>query len=140
MSYLQRASSEPSFQKHGTLTFLNQENDPLIKIDIEIADDELEQARGLMWRTQMESTQGMLFIMDKLEEQSFWMLNTYIPLDIIFADANQQIVKIRANTQPKSLDQITSEFPALYVIEVVAGFCKQHNISEGDRFEFTQLQ
>ncbi len=81
----------------------------------------------------------MLFIMDREEIQSFWMLNTYISLDILFVDAEKRIVTIRPDTTPQSLDSVASDKPALYVVEVNAGFCKKHGISTGDRIEFELL-
>jgi len=136
----ERRTSTPQFQKDGELQFVDQSGDTLATIDIEIADDDLERSRGLMWRDRMAPNQGMLFIMEQPEPQTFWMLNTYLALDIIFADTNRNIVTIRPNTQPRSLDPISSDQPALYVIEVVAGFCQEHQVSVGDRFEFSRLQ
>ncbi len=136
-----KRTAYPQFQKDGELVFVSQTADEtLAQIDIEIADDDLERSRGLMWRRSMEEMQGMLFVMDEPEPQSFWMLNTYLSLDIIFADADQTIVKISPQTKPQALDPITSEAPALYVIEVLAGFCERHGIREGDRFSFSRLQ
>lgn len=127
----------PRFQKEGTLTFLQAENGESIKsIDIEVAQDELEIQRGLMYRRSMEPDQGMLFMMPIEEPQAFWMLNTYLSLDIIFVNSNMEIVKIQSNTQPRSLKSIPSQRPALYVVEVLAGFCAEHGISEGDRIIF----
>ncbi|MBK7874064.1 MAG: DUF192 domain-containing protein [Saprospiraceae bacterium] len=128
--------SGPRFQKEGTLQFIGSQEQIIQTIDIEIADNEFDQAQGLMWRKSMEEHQGMLFVMDKMEEQSFWMLNTYIALDIIFLDAHLKIVKIKANAQPQSLDAIKSERPAQYVLEVNAGYCEKYNIKEGDKIQF----
>lgn len=130
--------SGPQFQKEGILWFVQALGGKTVaQIDIEIADDDLTRTQGLMWRRSMEENQGMLFIMNAPEEQSFWMRNTYIPLDIIYIDDQKEIVKIRANTKPQSLDPITSEKPALYVVEVNAGFCERHGIREGDKIQFS---
>lgn len=130
----------PQFQKEGTLRFVQAASGKdLVQIDIEIADDDLTRTQGLMWRRSMEETQGMLFIMGVPEEQSFWMRNTYIPLDIIYSNDQKEIVKIRANTKPQSLSPITSERPAIYVVEVNAGFCNRHGIKEGDQIQFERL-
>ncbi len=128
----------PQFRKEGTLQFVRADGQPIRQIDIEIADTDMERARGLMWRRTLGSDQGMLFIMETLEPQSFWMLNTYLSLDILFVDADSTIVKIRPNTKPRSLDAVTSDVPALYVVEVNAGFCAQHGIREGDQIRFTK--
>lgn len=130
----------PQFRKEGTLWFIQMPSGKNVaQIDIEIADDDMTRSQGLMWRRTMGENQGMLFIMDKQEAQSFWMRNTYISLDIIFVNAQKEIVKIRTNTKPQSLDQVTSELPALYVIEVNTGFCKKYGIKEGDKIQFENL-
>ncbi|MEM1359282.1 MAG: DUF192 domain-containing protein, partial [Bacteroidota bacterium] len=84
----------------------------------------------------MEENQGMLFLMPSVKPQAFWMLNTYISLDIIFIGADKRIVKIRENTVPRSTDQVTSVAPAAYVLEVNAGYAQRHGLKEGDRVEW----
>lgn len=129
--------SGPQFQNEGLLSFLDASTgQPLQRIDIEVAQDELEIRRGLMYRQSMKPDQGMLFLMPVEEPQSFWMLNTYISLDIIFVNEAMEIVKIQANTEPRSLQSVPSERPAKYVVEVNAGFCAKHGIEEGDRISF----
>lgn len=133
-------SMEPTFTKEGELTLLSDTtNQPKASIDIELAEDEWEIREGLMYRKSMETRQGMLFIMGAEERQSFWMLNTYIALDIIFADREGTIVSIATNVQPHALDPVSSGQPAFYVLEVVAGFTAQHNIQVGDRFEWNRM-
>ncbi|MEN0004551.1 MAG: DUF192 domain-containing protein [Bacteroidota bacterium] len=127
----------PSFFKEGELQLLRQNTDEVIKaIDIEIADNDREQERGLMWRRSMEENQGMLFLMEAEEMQRFWMLNTYISLDIIFLNSNFEIVTIQKNTKPQSLDGVPSTKPAKYVLEVIAGFSDKYNLKEGDRISY----
>ncbi len=129
----------PQFQKEGSLEFIRQSDERILKtIDIEVAKNDLEIQQGLMWRRSMEADQGMLFLTPSEEPQSFWMLNTYLSLDIIFVNEAMKIVKIQPNTEPQSLKSIPSERPAKYIVEVLAGFCVEHGITEGDkvRFEF----
>lgn len=129
--------SGPVFIKQGELKFISQDGKKIIsQIDIELAANDEKRTQGLMWRRKMEDHQGMLFVMEEEELQSFWMLNTYISLDIIFIDQDRQIVTIRSNTKPQSLDPVTSDKPALYVVEVNAGYCSKYGISVGDRIEF----
>ena len=130
-------SYEIPFNKQGTLTFLSAEgNDTISVIDIEIADNDQRRARGLMYRKSMPENAGMLFIHDRAEIQSFWMKNTYIPLDMIFVDSDNKIVTIHANTQPLREWSYASTEPALYVVEVNAGYCAKNKIAEGDKIEF----
>ncbi len=125
------------FVKEGELVFFNKEGSKKIKkIDIEIADNEQEKMQGLMYRKYMPDTCGMLFIFDKEEPQSFWMKNTIIPLDIIFVDKNGKIVSIQKNTTPYSEKSIPSYKPAMFVVEVNAGFCDRYDIKQGDYISF----
>lgn len=129
--------SGPAFIKQGELKFISQDGKRNIsQIDIELAANDEKRTQGLMWRRKMEEQQGMLFVMERQEIQSFWMLNTYISLDIIFVNEQRQIVTIRSNTKPQSLDPVISDEPALYVVEVNAGYCRKHGISVGDKIEF----
>ncbi|HMQ50285.1 MAG TPA: DUF192 domain-containing protein [Saprospiraceae bacterium] len=126
----------PQFTKQGELTFVSASGEPLRKIDIEVKQNDVDRQQGMMWRKSMKDTQGMLFIMDRAEQQSFWMLNTYVPLDIIYVDENYRILNIAKNTKPQSLDPVFSKGAALYVVEVIAGFCDQYGIKAGDSIQF----
>jgi len=128
---------KPVFRRDGTLSFIEAASlKNIATIDIEIADNHEERMMGLMYRDTMHINHGMLFIFDTEEPQSFWMRNTYIPLDIIYANSSRKIVKIHHNTKIKSDDPIPSEKPSIYVVEVNGGFCKQYNIKEGDIIKF----
>ncbi len=122
-----------SFEIEGTLAFFNKKNKNLIsKINVEIANNDFEKARGLMHRRFMPENVGMVFISDEAKQQSFWMKNTHIALDLIFVDANSKIVQISANAIPYSEKSIPCEKKAKYVIEVNEYFCVNNNISVGD--------
>ena len=117
-----------SFKKEGELTFLkNQE-----KLTIEIADNEVETAQGLMYRRTMPDSCGMVFIFADSQPRNFWMKNTYLPLDILFLDESKKIVTIQANRTPFSEEQIPSFENAKYVLEVNAGYCKRKGIEKGE--------
>jgi uncharacterized membrane protein (UPF0127 family) len=64
------------------------------------------------------------------------MKNTFIALDIIYINADKEIVSIQKYTQPKSTYSLPSEKPAQFVLEVNAGFCDKYNIRPGDKIEF----
>ena len=94
-----------------------------------------EQAKGLMYRKEPlgPNTAG-LFIYNKPEMRSFWMKNTYIPLDIVFLDENGEIIGIHLNAKPESEESIESPAPAQYVIELDAGQASALALREGDQF------
>jgi len=121
------------FKDEGEMTFLRNDT-PLVHIKIEIADNDSTRTRGLMQRSSLPDKSGMLFIFDLEEPQSFWMANTQLPLDILFVNADSQIVSISKYTTPLSPESVSSGTnPAQYVIEVVAGFCDTFGIIESDR-------
>jgi uncharacterized membrane protein (UPF0127 family) len=131
---------EIPFRKDGTLTFLR-DGAPLVTIDIEIADDDSTRTRGLMQRSSLPERSGMLFIFDQAAPQSFWMANTRLPLDILFVDADSQIVSITKYTKPLSPESVTSGGAAArFVIEVEAGFTDTYGIIETDRVRWVDLR
>ncbi len=128
-------SAEPQFIKEGALQFLKDAN---IKaaIDIELANTPDEIEKGLMYRQKMDQNKGMLFIFPDMQPRGFWMKNTYIPLDIIYVDADKTIVSIQKNTIPLSRQDLPSDGDAQYVIEVNAGFSDLHGLMPGDKVDF----
>jgi uncharacterized membrane protein (UPF0127 family) len=103
---------------------------------VEIADTPDAQQIGLMYRTEMHQNHGMLFVFNDMAHRSFWMKNTYLPLDLIYIDDNKVIKHIHKNAVPESLSAIPSLYPVQYVFEINAGAADQFNIQIGDRVEF----
>jgi uncharacterized membrane protein (UPF0127 family) len=133
-----RPASSPSFRKDGSLSLHVSQQSSLIQLDIEIADQETERMRGLMDRFSLPENAGMLFIFQEEEPRSFWMKNTYISLDIIYINSEKEIVSIQKYTQPQTTTSIPSEKPAMYVLEVNAGFADQFGVSPGDKIDFSR--
>ncbi len=131
------SSYGPQFKDDGQLVFLKRSTNATIKlIQIQIADNDDERAEGLMWRKFMPENDGMLFIFDDEEPLTFWMKNTYIPLDMVFADKSGNIVSIYPEATPLSEASIPSGKPAKYVVEVNGGFCARYGITPGDKIEY----
>ncbi len=126
-------NSAIKFEKDGELTFLSESGDYITSIDIEIADTEQKRMQGLMFRESMKENRGMLFIFPREDYQAFWMKNTVIPLDMIFVNSKKEIINIHKNTTPFSEQTYPSSGPAIYVIEVNAGFTDKYNIVPGDK-------
>jgi|YNPMSStandDraft_2_1061718.scaffolds.fasta_scaffold00044_28 hypothetical protein len=127
------------FNKEGELSFLDSNGNFKTKIDIEIADNEIKQTRGLMFRTELKENQGMLFIFDKERYQSFWMKNTPISLDIFFVNSKSEIVSISEYAEPYSENHYVSKAPAQYVVETIAGFAQKYKIKPGDRIVWRRI-
>jgi uncharacterized protein len=130
------SKSTPTFRKDGSLKIYRTHNPEPLLLEIEVADEEPERIRGLMDRFSMPENAGMLFIFDKDEPRSFWMKNTYIPLDIIYINAEKKIVSIQKYTHPRTTTSIPSEKPAIYVLEVNAGFTDKYGIFAGDKIAY----
>ena len=127
---------EFEFSKEGELSFQDENGKFISQIDIEIAQDAVKRAVGLMYRERLNENQGMLFIFQHETYQSFWMKNTVLPLDIIFVNKNKEIVTIYRNTTPFSEESYPSTKPAIYVVEVNAGYTSDHGIKEGDKISW----
>lgn len=103
----------------------------------EIADNNIERAKGLMFRKSLDESSGMLFIFPNSEKHSFWMKNTFIPLDIIWIDEDLEIVYIHKNAQPcrETCNSIIPDKEAKYVLEINAGLVEKYGIKIGNGVE-----
>lgn len=99
---------------------------------LEIAQTNKERKVGLSKRTELCSNCGMLFIFNKEDKHSFWMKDTYLPLDIIWLNSKNQIVKIIAAASPDSETTYTNIDPAKYVIELKANEVLKLDLKVGD--------
>jgi uncharacterized membrane protein (UPF0127 family) len=100
---------------------------------VEVARTDAEQARGLMFRTEMGPNEGMLFPSERPQARSFWMKNTVIPLDLIFVGPDGLITNIAANAVPYSLEPIPSAGAAIAVLELNGGRAAELGIRPGAR-------
>lgn len=103
------------------------------KFTVEIARTSAEQAKGLMFRTELADNAGMIFPFPEPKVASFWMKNTVIPLDIIFIRANGTIESIAENTIPYSTIAVEAGEPVVSVLELRGGLTSELGISAGDR-------
>ncbi|MBP7849087.1 MAG: DUF192 domain-containing protein [Lentimicrobiaceae bacterium] len=132
-------TTAPAFEPEANLAILTTEGDTLIQVRIELAEDEFEQERGLMYRHFLPPDAGMLFIFPEERYRSFWMKNTHISLDIIYLDRNFVIQSIHPNTVPFSESSVPSDLPAQYVLEVNAGFADMHGVTPGMRVSYKRI-
>jgi uncharacterized protein len=124
----------------------------LVKIDdvllqVQIADTKPLQTRGLMFQEKLPYDQGMLFVFEDEGVRSMWMLNMQFALDVIWIDANGNVVHIEKDTQPckSALETMTCTFTngnekhAKYVLEVTAGFVDKFNITENSKLQIISI-
>lgn len=100
---------------------------------LEIADTDEARMRGLMWRTDFPKDRAMLFVFGQMRDVMMWMQNTPSPLDMVFLDNTGHVSAIHENAVPFSEDIISSQGPAAYVVELLAGTVKRTGIKRGDR-------
>lgn len=103
-----------------------------VRFKVEVARTPDEQARGLMYRESMAPDRGMIFPMAPPRFASFWMKNTYIPLDIIFIRPDGTISNI-ANAIPHNLEPVDSSEPAAAVLEIGGGLAAANGVVPGDK-------
>jgi len=105
-------------------------------ITVEVANTFSKRTKGLMFRESLPENEGMLFVFDKEDNYSFWMLNVKIPLDMIWIDENKKITHIENNVQP-----CENECPKLigrgvYVLEVNANYTAKNGVKVDDEVSF----
>ncbi len=104
------------------------------KLTAEVATTEPQRATGLMYRRMLPEHRGMLFVFPYAAPQSFWMMNTYVPLSIAFLDDNGTIVNI-ADMKPLTTNSHSSTKPAKYALEMNRGWFAKRGIKAGARVE-----
>lgn len=111
-------------------------NEEIFNYDVYIADSNESRATGLMNIKNLPENEGMLFIFPDSQIRSFWMKNTYIPLDIVFFDSNKRFINYHKNAKP--LDEsirYVSDKPAKYVLELNGGTTDRLNLNSESTLE-----
>jgi uncharacterized membrane protein (UPF0127 family) len=98
---------------------------------VEVADTDAEREQGLMFRATMASSAGMLFAFDPPKHAVFWMKNTLIPLDMIFADKAGRVTRVHSNAIPQDLTPIDGGDGVAFVLEINGGLAARMGIAEG---------
>ena len=108
---------------------------------VEIADDDAERARGLMFRDELADGHGMLFIHEREAPQAYWMKNTRIALDILYFDDALKLVSQQRDVPPCSAGtgcpSYPSKAPARYVLELNAGEAAKLALENGATLTFS---
>ena len=106
-------------------------------VTIEIADSDEERKQGLSGRETLEAGNGMFFIFEKTGLHGIWMKDMNFPIDILWFDQYGELVHFKEHATPESYpDTFFPKSPALYVLEVPAGYVRDKNIKLGDKIDF----
>lgn len=98
---------------------------------VDVADDPAERAQGLMYVESMPASEGMLFVYEAPQTASFWMKNTFIPLDMIFVDEAGIVKRVHENAVPHDETSILGGDGILSVLEINGGLAGRIGIEAG---------
>lgn len=108
-------------------------------VDVEVVASEANVRRGLMFRQHLPPENGMLFMMERERDWTFWMRNTLIPLDMIFIRTDMTIAGIVENAEPKTDTLRSVGELSHYVLEVNAGWARAHRVAKRATVRFENV-
>jgi uncharacterized membrane protein (UPF0127 family) len=112
----------------------------VIPIRVEVARTEAEHERGLMFRNHLDADAGMLFIFPRSAPLTFWMKNTFIPLDMLFIDESQHVLGVVEEAVPETETPRRVDGDSRFVLEVVGGLTRRLGIAPGTKVEFRDIE
>lgn len=107
---------------------------------VEVADDEAERAQGLMFRDSMNPASGMLFVYDSPRRVAFWMKNTLIPLDMVFADGKGVVTRVHSGAVPQDETPIDGGEGVQFVLEINGGLAARLGIVLGAELRYPLIR
>ncbi|MES1204904.1 MAG: DUF192 domain-containing protein [Pseudomonadota bacterium] len=113
--------------------------DHAVPFRVEVARTGPEHNRGLMYRNHLDPDAGMLFIFEHDGPMTFWMKNTFIPLDMIFISHDRRIVGIVENATPETETPRRVEGNSRYVLEIGGGLSRRFGVLAGSTVDFQGL-
>ncbi len=111
----------------------------IASFSVEVASTDEERRKGLMFRKSLKEGAGMIFLFNSETDHTFWMKNTYIPLDMIFIDSDMNVVGIYKNAVPLSEETISIKRASRYVLEINAGLSDKSGIDEKTKAVFINI-
>jgi uncharacterized membrane protein (UPF0127 family) len=102
----------------------------MYRIDAEIAANDADRQRGLMFRKEMRTQEGMLFVFDYPEKHCMWMKNTLIPLSVAYLDDDGRVVNIE-DMAPQTEDSHCALQPVRFALEMNRGWFAQKGLKKG---------
>lgn len=110
------------------------------RFSVDVVDTPDARSQGLMFVEQMPASKGMLFVYETARPVAFWMKNTLIPLDMVFADAQGVVQNVHANAVPGDLTPIPGEGDIQYVLEINGGLAAQLGITAGSEMQHPAIE
>lgn len=107
-----------------------------VRVRVEVVQTPEERQRGLMYRKQLDPDAGMLFVFERPQHNVFWMRNTFLPLDMIFITPSWSVLGVVENATPQTDSPREVPGESLYVLEVNAGFARQHGVTQGTKVQW----
>ena len=107
--------------------------------NVEVVDTDAKRAEGLMFRTELADDAGMLFDFKAEREVSFWMRNTFIPLDMIFVGTDGVVDTIHVNARPQDPTSIPSKVSVQFVLEIPGGRSVEIGLKPGDTMDHDRV-
>lgn len=130
-----RSNNKTTTEKSNCIRVESNESKCLLTYDL--AQSPEEQAKGLSGRTSLAENQGLIFIFVQPGVQCFWMKDMRFPIDIIWMNANKEIVHIEQNVSPSTYpNAFCPNVDAQYVLEVNAGVADKLNIRPDQKLFF----
>lgn len=126
-----RDPETPPKLRTGKITFVDAKGAPVTTT--EVAENDHDRQRGLMYRTKMGEERGMIFTFAEKDDHTFWMHNTCISLDMLFIDDDGMIVGIEESTPTMSDDTFSVGCSSKYVLELNAGWTRAHGVTAGQK-------
>ena len=121
----------PPKLRTGKIVFSEAKGAPVTTI--EVAENDHDRQRGLMYRATMGDEHGMIFTFGEKDDHTFWMHNTCLSLDMLFIDDDGTIVGIEESTPTMSDDAFSVGCPSKYVLELNAGWTRAHGVVAGQK-------
>jgi len=110
-------------------------------VHVELATTEAQMEYGLMGRTKLPEGRGMLFVHQDVGDHPYWMYHCKMALDIVWMNADHQIVEMSPNTPPcrgkaATCPNYGGHEPSKYVIELPPGDIARHHLQVGQKIDF----
>lgn len=140
LSFLLLLSAQTSLPRKEVWITGRGSQQEIARFTVEIAETPETWERGLMERASLDQNAGMLFIFPDVAPRAFWMMNTLIPLDMLFIDVHRRVINIQENALPCAAPRLcptyNSTAPAKYVLEIPGGRARALGLQAGDQVHF----